>query len=191
MDAVGKDSFEKMKKVVLTLAIVFVCGIIAADICTNRLLKAEVVLSMDVLKKYAYSEIVFNDVIWNLFYERLKQFGCILLCRITPLRRYLSVLLLGILLFCLGFFMMSCVLAVGFVGIVIGIAGIFPHGLLYFGSYYVLNRQRKVYGYRQGGSIPQKAVTYLLAMMFFVTGCVMECVVGVNFIPWIIRLSMI
>lgn len=180
-----------MKKLILALSIVFVCGIIVADICTNRLLNAEIVLSMDMLKKYAYSEIIFNDVIWNLLYERLKQFVCILLCRITPLKNYISTILIGILLFCFGFFTMSCVLAIGFVGILIGIASILPHGLLYFGSYHLLNKQSRIYSYQQTNKIPQKIITYILAMMFFITGCVIECVVGVHFIPWLIRLSMI
>lgn len=180
-----------MKKLVLALSIVFLCGIIAADICTTKLLTAEVTLSIDVLKKYACSKIIFNDVIWNLLYERLKLYVCVLLCRITPLKNYISIILIGILLFCFGFFTMSCVLAIGFVGVVIGIASVFPHGLLYFGSYHLLSRQNKVYSYQKPSKIPQKIITYIVAILFFVTGCVIECVVGVHFIPWIIRLSMI
>ena len=180
-----------MKKLILALSIVFVCGIIAADICTNQILNADIVLSMDILKEYAYSKIVFNDVIWNLLYERLKQFVCILLCRITPLKNYIFIVLIGILLFCFGFFTMSCVLAIGFVGILIGLASVFPHGLLYLGSFLLLNQNNRVYSYQQLSKIPQRIITYILAIMFFITGCVLECVVGVHFIPWIIRLSLI
>ena len=180
-----------MKKLIVALFLVFICGIIAADICTSKLLSEEVIISMDILKKYAYSKINFNDVIWNLLYERLKQFVCILLFRITPLKNYISIILIGILLFCFGFFSMSCILAIGFVGILIGIACILPHGGLYFCSYYMLSKQTRVYSYQQPNKIPQKVIAYLLAIVFFVTGCVMECVIGVHFIPWIIRLSMI
>jgi len=180
-----------MKKFLIVLSIVFICGIITADIFTGHLLNTEIILSMDILKKYAYSELFFNDVIWNLTYERLKQYICILLCGITPLRNYVSIILVGILLFCFGFFTMSCILAIGFVGVLIGIASIIPHGVLYFISYHLMSQQRRVYSYQQTGKIPQKIITYILAIMFFVTGCVIECVIGVHFIPWLIRLSLI
>ena len=180
-----------MKKSLIILSIVFVCGIITADVITNRLINTEIILSMDILKKYAYSELFFNNVIWNLMYERLKQYICILLFRITPLKNYISIILDGIILFCFGFFTMSCVLAIGFVGIIIGIASIIPHGLLYFGSYHLMSQQNRVYSYQKSGKIPQRILTYILAIMFFITGCVIECVIGVHFIPWIIRLSLI
>ena len=180
-----------MKKILLALVIVFLCGIIVADISVNKLLDTEVILNAEILKTYATSKIVFNDVIWNLLYERIKQFICILLCRITPLRNYISIVIIVILLFCLGFFTMSCVLAVGFVGILIGIASVFPHGVFYYGSYRFLCAREKIYAYQNPSVIPQKIVTYVLAILFFVTGCVLECVIGVHFIPWLIRLSMI
>lgn len=180
-----------MKKFLIVLSIVFVCGIITADIFTGRLLNTEIILSMDMLKKYAYSELFFNDVIWNLMYERLKQYICILLCGITPLKNYISIILVGILLFCFGFFTMSCILAIGFVGVLIGIASIIPHGFLYYVSYHLMSQQSRVYSYQQTGKIPQKIITYILAIMFFITGCVIECVIGVHFIPWLIRVSLI
>ena len=162
-----------MKKIVWIFLIVFLCGIVVADICTNKLLMADVVLTGEGLRKYATSKIVFNDVIWNLFYERLKQLICVLILRITPLKRYIAVSLIGILVFAFGFFTMSCILAIGFVGILIGLASVFPHGLLYIGGFNFLQSNR------------------ILAVMFFITGCVIECVIGVHFVPWIIRLSMI
>ena len=180
-----------MKKMLFAFAIVFVCGVITADLSINKLLAPEIIIDSEYLKEYATSAIVFHDVIWNLVYERLKLFLVLLLLRVTPMKRYISFVLIMILLFCLGFFVMSCVLEIGFVGVLIGIASVFPHGLLYLGGYLLLSRESTSYSYRKKALIPQKVMNYILAVMFFVTGCVIECVMGVNFVPWLIRLSMI
>ena len=142
-----------MKKIVITLLILFVCGMIAADICVHNLVDENMILSMEVFKEYAYSKIAFKDVIWNMLYERVKLFICLLLLKITPLRELIPVIVLGVVLFCLGFFTMSCILAIGFVGVVVGLAGIFPHGILYAAAYLVVNHNRRVQSYKQYQSI--------------------------------------
>lgn len=180
-----------MKKIILTLLILFVCGMFAADICIQNLVEQNIILSMEVFKEYAYSKIGFKDVIWNMIYDRTKQFLCLLLLRITPLREYIPLIILGILFFCLGFFTMSCVLAIGFVGIVVGLASILPHGLFYAGAYLMIDRKRRVQNFKHYQDIAKGSITYVLMILFFITGCVIECVMGVHFVPWIIRLSFI
>lgn len=180
-----------MKKFFLMLALLFVSGIIAADICVQELQGNDIVMNLDVFKSYAYSKVVFKDVVWNILYERGKLFICLLILCITPLREKMPVLFMSVFSFCFGFFLMSCVLAVGFVGIVVAFASVLPHGLLYVGVFALLYRNHSAGGYRQMEKIPQRIATYLFMLLLFITGCVMECVMGIHFIPWVIRLSLV
>ncbi len=180
-----------MKKIFLTFLILFICGMFAADICIENLADQDIILSLEVFKEYAYSKIGFKDIIWNMIYDRTKQFICLLLLRLTPVREYIPLVVLGILLFCLGFFTMSCILTIGFVGIVVGLASILPHGLFYAGAYLMVNKERRLRSYNHHQSLVQGTASYVLMILFFITGCVIECVMGVHFVPWIIRLSFV
>ncbi len=180
-----------MKKFLLILVILFVSGVIAADICISGLQEENIWINMSDFQTYAYSKVTFKDVIWNMLYARGKIMLCLIVLGLTPWREKMPGIFLGIFLFCLGFFSMSCILELGFVGIVIAIASIFPHGIFYVTIFLILYKRQSHYGYQAGKNIGQMMATYLFILLLFVTGCVMECVMGVHFIPWIIRLSLV
>lgn len=180
-----------MKRFLLVLAILFISGMIAADICAQELQGEDVLTGLDVFKGYAYSKVVFKNVVWNILYERGKLMLCLLILFLTPLRDKIPVLFLGVFSFCFGFFMMNCILALKFVGVLVAIGSVIPHGLLYMGVFGVLYRNHSGRGYRSAEKIPQKLATYLFLLLLFITGCIMECVMGIHFIPWVIRLSLI
>ncbi len=184
-----------MKKILLILSLLFLMGVVVADVCTKHLFQTDILLTLDVLKNYAYADIIFHDVIWNLFYERLKLYLFLSLCRmIAPIRNYINIILLAILAFCFGFFTMTCILAIGFVGVLISCASILPHGILYFASYQATANNTS-YSYQNAqmklGKLPRRVLSLIFAVLFFVTACILECVMSVHFIPWIIRLSLI
>ena len=180
-----------MKRFLLVLAILFISGIIAADLCVQELQGKDILTGPEVFKGYAYSKVAFKNVVWNILYERGKLMVCLLILFLTPLRNKMPVIFFGVFSFCFGFFMMNCILALNFVGIIVAIASVIPHGLLYMGVFGVLFQSHPGRGYRSTEKIPQKLATYLFLLLLFITGCVMECVMGIHFIPWVIRLSLV
>lgn len=180
-----------MKKFLLVLAILFISGIITADICFGGLRSENIWMNLDVFKAYAYSNVTFKDVIWNMIYERGKMAIGFIILGLTPLRNRMPVIFVSLFSFCFGFFGMSCVLEVGFVGVIIAISSVIPHGLFYVGMLLFLYRNNSIYGYGSAKNLSQIIATYLFVILLFVTGCIIECVMGVHFIPWIIRLSMV
>lgn len=180
-----------MKKILLIFAIIFVSGIIAADICVSGLKNENMLINIEVFKNYAYADTIFKQVIWNMLYERGKLIVCLLVLCITPLRNHMPIIFACVFSFCFGFFMMSCVLVLGFIGVIVALSSILPHGLFYIGIFVILFRRFNMHGYRPNKGVAQSVGTYLFMLLLYVTGCVMECVMGVHFIPWVIRLSLV
>ncbi len=178
-----------MRKWILTLCILMISGMIVADICLVGLEEAGVLIDKEVFQSYAYSLVGFQETIWNLLYERIKLVAFLILLFLTPIRKYLPVIFAGVFAFFYGFFFMNCILTLGFVGVVVGLGAVFPHGIFYVAIFLSLLGREGRHTYRRGKLIPQNILTYILAVLFFLTGCILECIMGVHFIPWIIRLS--
>lgn len=175
----------------MILVIVCICGIVVADVCVHNLQDSKALLDMEIFKNYAYADIAFKNVIWNMLYERGKLLlGLFVLC-LTPIKNKIPVICTGIFVFCFGFFLMSSILALGFVGIFVALGCVFPHGVLYTIIFVILYRKHVGRSYHQGKSLTGEVVTYLFLILLFVTSCVMECVIGIHFVPWVIRLSLI
>lgn len=181
-----------MKKFFLMLAILFLCGIVSADICIDIIKDSSVLMDFEIYKSYANAELVYKDVFWNILYERLKLFAFLVLLCFTPLREFLGVLLASIFSFIWGFFSMSCILQLGLAGVVVGIASVLPHGLLY-GALIVmmLAKQDRTYTYHQKENMAFYIMSCIVMLLLFVTGCVLESLISTHFIPWVIRLSLI
>ena len=180
-----------MKKYLFVLVVLFVSGFIASDICASGLNNENILINQDIFKAYAYANIAFKDVIWNMLYERGKLILCLLVLCITPFKNQMPVIFTSVFTFCFGFFMMSCILVLGFIGVVVAIASILPHGLFYIGLFVLSFRRSDLHRIGKSVGIAQFAGTYLFMLLLYVTGCVMECVMGVHFIPWVIRLSLV
>jgi len=180
-----------MKKIILMLVILFVCGFVSSDISLTTLQEEGILLNLERFTSYAYNKTLFKDVFWSILYERSKLFGLIFLMIFTPIRDKLSIFLLGIFSFIWGFFFMSCISQLGMVGVVVGIFSVFPHGLLYLFVFIILFHKRGAKRYIEKERMGKNIVTYILMVMIFITGCVLETVVGTQFVPWIIRLSLV
>lgn len=172
-----------MKKSFIILVILFLSGIITADICIGGLQEDNIWMNLATFEEYATSKVAFKDVIWNMLYTRGKLMLCLMILGLTPWKEKMLAIFGCVFSFCFGFFAMRCIMELGFVGIVIAIASVFPHGLFYLGMFFVIYKRQSRYRH--------KIATYIFALLLFITGCVMECVMGVHFIPWVIRLSMI
>lgn len=180
-----------MKKSFFILVILFICGIVSADICVKMIEESEILVSMQMYKDYANAKLVFQNVFWNILYERLKLFLLLGILVFMPVRERLVIFLLAIFSFMWGFFSMSSVLGLGIAGVVVSIAAVLPHGLLYGGVLGLMFQKRRIHSYHTKDKIALNISTCILGLLLFVTGCVVESLVSTHFIPWVIRLSLI
>ena len=182
-----------MKKSFFILAILFVCGVISADICTEILKEGNKLFNLDMYKTYANAELVYRDIFWNILYERIKLFGFLLLLCFTPIRRYIGAIVICLFSFIWGFYIMICIVELGLAGVVVGIACVLPHGLLYgiMLTMIFAKNEIRTYSYQSKGTIGRNIVDIFSVLLLFITGCVLESIVSTHFIPWLIRLSMI
>lgn len=180
-----------MKKFLIVLIIIFICGILSADVCLEQVKDSAVLVGLDFYKEYANAKLAFKDVFWNVLYERIKLFGVLLLMCFTPIREKIGVVLATIFSFIWGFFLMSCIIELGIVGLAVGLASVIPHGLLYGGVIWMALGKRRTRSYHTKDRIAINIVTYLVMILLFVTACIVESLVGTYFIPWVIRLSLI
>ena len=180
-----------MKKFLLMLLILFICGIISADLCIEELLNSKVLLDIEIYQGYANAKLAFRDVFWNVLYERTKLIVILMLLCFTPIREKISFLLISIFSFMWGFFLMSCIAELGLAGVVVGITSVLPHGIFYAGVLFLLLQGDTYRSYHQRDRVTVNVLTYISMILMFITGCIIESLMGTHFIPWVIRLGLI
>jgi len=180
-----------MKKFLLMLVVIFLCGIICADLCIENLVYSNALLDIEIYEGYANANLVFKDVFWNVCYERAKLVIILILLCFTPVKEKIAVALVCIYSFAWGFYFMSCMAELGMAGVVVGVGSVLPHGLFYAGIIVLLLIKKNRYSYHQRDGVALNTVTYIAIVMMFVTGCVIESLMGTHFIPWVIRLGLI
>ena len=178
-----------MKKFLFILIIIFICGLLSADICLKQMQGSEVFVDLDVYERYATSKIYFKEVFLNLLYERIKIFIVIILLCFTVLKEKVGMLIAPLFSFMWGFFMMASLVELGVAGLIIGLAVVLPHGVLYGAviSLWIGKTKR----YHAKNKIVAEVGRYLFMLLLFFTACVIESLVGTHFIPWVIRLSLV
>ena len=180
-----------MKKFLIILIIIFICGILSADVCLKEMKENSVFLEKDFYEQYAHVEKVFKNVFWHILYERTKIFFVLLIICFTPLKEKIGILLLPIFSYIWGFYLMSCIVELGGTGVVVGLASVLPHGILYGIAMLGMIEQGQTRGYHRKNLSIMHVARYMFVILLFVTACVVESLVGSRFIPWIIRLGFI
>ena len=182
-----------MKKFFLMLIILFICGIISADVCVEIIKESSVLLDLETYKGYANAQLIYRDVFWNILYERIKLFAFLFLLCFTPLSSFLPILITSIFSYIWGFFIMTCITELGMAGVVVGIFSVLPHGLLYAALIIMLlgGGTSQMYTYHNRGRIALSIANIIIMILLLITGCVLESLVSTHFIPWVIRLSLI
>ena len=175
------------------LFILFLCGILSADICVDLIKDSRVLMDLETYKGYANAKIVFRDAFWNIMYERIKLFIFLFLLCFTPLRKYLSGIIVSVFSYIWGFFIMSCVIELGLAGVLVGMASVIPHGLLYGALILMILgvRDTRSYTHHNRGQLVLDFMNIMIILLLFITGCVLEALVSTHFVPWVIRLSLI
>ena len=180
-----------MKRIVLVLLLLLIGGMISAYILTEELNNESVMITAESYMVYAYAGITFKELFWSLLYERGKLLLLLAIISITPLRNKGLPVLIGVFIFGFGFFFMSCILELGIAGVVVGLATIFPQMVLYGIAIFIMYQKRQLRTYRQQERITLQFASWFGILLLFVSGCILECMMGVKFIPWVIRLSLI
>jgi len=175
------------------LAIVFISGFISADICLDIIRDSKMLLDLETYKGYAYAKLVYQDVFWNILYERVKLVVFIILLYFTPIRNILSNILMILFSFMWGFYMMCCIIELGLAGVIVGIFSVIPHGILYGILIIMLmfHGDGSTYFYNQKKHIALNTANVIIMILLLLTGCVLESLISTHFIPWVIRLSLI
>ena len=173
------------------LCIIFLCGLISADLCIEKLVDSQALLDIEMYEGYANANITFKDVFWNILYERIKLVLILGLLCFTPMKESVSVILVSVFSFAWGFFFMTSIAQLGMAGIVVGIASVLPHGVFYGAIFAILLFRKNKYGYYQKDRLTLGIASYIAILLLFLAGCVVESVMGTHFIPWVIRLGLI
>lgn len=179
-----------MKKFLIILIIIFICGVLSADICMKQIQESDAVVGLEYYKQYANTKLIFKDVFWSILYDRLKLFvGIGVLC-FTPLKERIGFIIVPLFSFVWGFYLMSCIIELGVAGLAVGLASVLPHGILYVSGVGLLlgHKRRKYY---MKNSLVADAGIYIFIFILGITGCIIESLVATHFIPWVIRLSLI
>lgn len=182
-----------MKKSFFMLVVLFICGMVSADVCLDILKGSSALLDINMYQNYATAELVYRDIFWNILYERIKLFAFLLLLCFTPLQRYIGIFYVCIFSFVWGFYIMTCVMQLGIAGVVVGIASVLPHGVLYLALLMMMlgSGEGRTYSYYNQNNIGRDILNFISGGLLLITGCVLESIVSTHFIPWVIRLSMI
>ena len=180
-----------MKKFLIILIILFICGLLSADVCLKEIEDHTVVIGKEVYEQYASLKLAFKNVFWNVLYERIKLFVVLFILCFTPIKEKIGVVLAAIFSFVWGFFLMSSIIELGFVGLIVGLASVLPHGILYCGSIWLMLRKNRTRSYLVREKMMINMASYIGVVLLFITGCILESVMGSYFIPWVIRLSMV
>ena len=180
-----------MKKFLIVLMIIFICGVLSADVCLKQIKESDVFLGVDFYEQYANAKMTFKNVFWNVMYERTKLLGILLVFSLTPIKEKIGIILLPVFSFVWGFYIMSCVIKLGVAGVVVGLASVLPHGMFYGGGIAALLFYRQERSYHLKNESVLHIAKFLFILLLFVTACVIESLVGTHFIPWVIRLSLI
>ena len=176
---------------VIILIIIFICGVLSADVFIKQILDSKVLVGMDFYEQYSNAKPLFRDVFWSILYERIKLFILLLLLCFTPIKERIAVILVPLFSFVWGFFLMSSIIQLGVAGLVVGLASVIPHGILYASVIGFILSRRSVKHYHMKNRVAQNIGMVFLMVLLFLTGCIIESLVGTHFIPWVIRLSLI
>ena len=180
-----------MRKFFLILIIIFICGILSADICLKEIRESDVFIGVEFFQQYAMSKLVFRDVIWTVLYERIRMLTGVLLLCFTPIKKRLGIIVAPTFSFVWGFYLMSCIVSLGVAGLVVGLASVLPHGIFYGAVIRIMLHQGTVRKYHLKNQMIWTTGRGIFMFLLFITACVIETLVGVHFIPWVIRLSLI
>lgn len=178
-----------MKKSIFLWLLLLICGMISADVLAMISDFENIVINAEEYRAYAYAKVEFKEMFWKLLYERGKMLGILALISLLPTREKLLPLLACFFTYGYGIFFMSCLMEIGIAGILISLSALIPHGILYGIAIVLMFRRRELRTYQMNQKFGYEAGTVAIILLLFVTGTVIECFIGTEFMPWVIRLS--
>lgn len=179
-----------MRREYLSYILLFLAGMWIAQVIGREYFMEYGYLTPYHLRNFAEAEMDYVDLFWNLLWTRGKQFLGLWILQMTPCRRILPVLLKRLVVLIMGFFLMVCCMIVGSMGILILLVVLFPQGICYgIGIVGMLGGNRD-FALREGkhGAMLGKIG---ISILFMITGCILETILGTRLLRYILKASKI
>lgn len=183
-----------MKKQIGLLVILFLAGIASAQLFGTKFLTTYGFLNKYHMDAFATTEMDFMQMFWNILWERGKAFVVLIILGITPIRKYLPLLLKSILVYAFGLFLCACIMNMGIGGILIAIGSLFPQIIPYILAilviFYVEAKPQKVMHSKMNMISP--ILTYIMwgaiVVMLILIACLLESTIGVYLLQKIVKI---
>lgn len=183
-----------MKKQIGFLVILFLAGIASAQLFGTKFLTTYGFLNQYHMDAFASADMDFMQVFWNILWERGKEFLIFVLLGITPIRKYLPLILKSILVYAFGLFLCACIMNMGIGGIAVAVCSLFPQIIPYVLAilliFHMEEKPQKVMHNKANSISP--ILTYImwgaLIVMLILIACLLESTIGVYILQKIIKI---
>lgn len=176
-----------MKKFVWIGLLFLLAGILVAELIGNEFLTTYGFLNEYHLKSFANAALEELDVLWNTIWERGKVMLLLVLLCATPFRRSFPKVGIALAGFVAGAFGAACVAQLGVWGILLTLAALLPHGILYGIDIVLLYGLHPAYNFEGKRKNARFFLQILLIIMIFFAACLMETLLGTRLLQIVLR----
>lgn len=180
-----------MKKMTWVCVALFLTGILCTQLIGYDKLRELTKVDGTTLLQYANSNTELVQRYFNVLWERGKLFLLLWICSMTTLGRRMPVLVLWLCCFLLGLFGGICMVGVGWPGILLALASLFPQILLYGAAVWIIlwMRNSQIRQFIYGKKLLAKRILHILiAIVLIILGTIMETTVGHQLVCQVINL---
>lgn len=170
-----------MKKMTWVCVALFLTGILCTQLIGYDKLRELTKVDGTTLLQYANSNTELVQRYFNVLWERGKLFLLLWICSMTTLGRRMPVLVLWLCCFLLGLFGGICMVGVGWPGILLALASLFPQILLYGAAVWIIlwMRNSQIRQFIYGKKLLAKRILHILiAIVLIILGTILETTVG-------------
>lgn len=179
-----------MRKITWTCVALFLAGILCTQLIGYEKLRELTQVDGATLLQYANTQVDLVQRYFNVLWERMKMSALLVLLAASRLGNKAPVVVLCGFCFVMGLFGGVCMVGVGWPGILLALASLFPQCLLYVAAVWIALRVMSGRGQFVRGrkTILQNVMYELLAAMLMILGTILETTAGHALVCYVIRL---
>ena len=176
-----------MKKTFILFLILFLAGVLSAQLFGSEFLATYGFLNEYHLQSFAAAKIQKVDLFWNVLWERGKLFLFLTILLLTPARRAVPSITGGLLSATAGLYGTACVMLFGIRGVGLFFCSLLPQWIFYFlAGFFLFRLQRPVLN-NTGKEKVSYVFSVLLILILIVVGCIVEVTFGMGLLQWCLR----
>lgn len=176
-----------MKKTFILFLILFLAGVLSAQLFGSEFLATYGFLNEYHLQSFAVARIEKVDLLWNVLWERGKLFLLLTVLLFTPTRRAVPAITGGLLSATAGLYGAACVMLFGIRGVGLFFCSLFPQWIFYFlAGFFLFRLQRPVLN-NTGKEKASYIFSVFLILILIVVGCIVEVTFGMGLLQWCLR----